>query len=177
MIHGRGRGEAVTPRHLAGAAGSEGTGAGGCRRTLAGTIECLTWTVPWPRLKGVGWTDSLHGYCSVTTIPRAVNDDVSFLLPWTVRVGWAGSGTVLWSRTVQVAGALSGAVTGTKPPSVVLVNMEFTVGARVPLLSLLLLLHTTVHLPVSPQLLLKLLDCQRKLFKRQRKLITITILL
>lgn len=134
-----------------------GTRAGRYPRTLTRTVEGLIWAGPWPRLKGVGWTDSLHGYCSITAIPRAVNNDVSFLLPLIVGVGWAGSGAVLRSRTVQVAGALSGAVARAEPPSVVLVHMKFPIGARVPLLPLLL--QATVHLPVSPQLLLKFLNC------------------
>lgn len=133
---------------------------------MAGAVEGLIWAVPWPGLKGVGWADSLRSYCSVKTITGAVNDDVSFLLPGVVGVGWAGSRAVLRSRTVQVAGALSGAVARAKPSSVVLVCMEFSIGARVPLPSLLLL-QATVHLPVSPQLLLKLLNRQRKLLQRQ----------
>lgn len=130
---------------------------------MAGTVEGLVCAVPRPRLKGVGWADSLRSYCSVTAITRAVNDDISFLLPRIIGVGWAGSRAVLRSRTVQVAGALSGAVARAEPPSVVLVRMEFSIGTRVSLLSLLL--QATVHLPVSPQLLLKLLNCQRKLLQ------------
>lgn len=129
-------------------------------------MEGLIWAVPQPRLKGVGWADSLRSYSSVTTITRAVNDDIGFLLPRIVGARWAGFWAVLWSRTVQVAGALSWAVARAETPSVVLVRMEFSIGARVPLLSLLV--QATVHLPVSPQLLLKLLNCQRKLLQRQR---------
>ncbi|TNN82378.1 hypothetical protein EYF80_007499 [Liparis tanakae] len=44
--------------------------------------------------------------------------------------------------------------------------MEFSIGGRAPLLSLLL--QATVHLPVSPQLLLKLLNCQWKLLQRKK---------
>lgn len=124
------------------------------------------WTVPWPRLKGVAWADSLHSYSSVVTITRAVNDDISFLLPWVIGIGWAGSRAVLWSRTVQNAGALSWAVARAEPPSMVLVCVDFSIAVRVPLLPLLL--QAAVHLPVSPQLLLKLPNCQRKLLQIQR---------
>lgn len=95
-----------------------------------------------------------------------MNDDVSFLLPGIVGLGWAGSRAILRLRSLQVAGALSGAGARAEPPSVVLVCMEFSIGARVPLLSLLL--QATVHLPVSPQLLLKLLNCQWKLLQRKK---------
>lgn len=125
----------------------------------------LILAVPRPSLKGVGWADSLRSYCSVTAITRAVNDDISFLLSRIVSAGWAGSRAVLRSRTVQAAGALSGAVARAKPRSVVLVCMEFSIGARVPLLPLLL--QATV-LPVSPQLLLKLLNGQWKLLQKQK---------
>lgn len=85
-----------------------------------------------------------------------MNDDVSFLLPWIIRVGRARSGTILWTKAMEVAGALSGAVARAEPPSKVLVCVEFTTGPRVPLLTLLL--QAAVHLSVSPQLLLKLLN-------------------
>ncbi len=133
---------------------------------MARTEEGLIWAAPRPLLKGVGWADSLRRYSSVAAITRAVNDDIGFLLPWIVCVGWAGSRTVFRSRTVQVAVALSGAVARAEPSSVILVCLEFSMGARVSLLSLLL--QAAVHLPVSPQFLLKLLNCQRKLLQRQR---------
>lgn len=123
--------------------------------TLARTVERLIWAAPQPTLKGVSWADSLCGYCSVTAVSRAVNDDVSFLLPWIVGVGWAGSRAALWSRTLQVVGALSGTVARAESPSEVLVHMELSIG--VPLLTVLL--GATVHLSMSPQLLLKLLNC------------------
>lgn len=161
ILRGR-RGEAVAPGYLAGTAGPERTAAGRRRWTLAGGVVLLIWAAPRPGLKGAGWAGSLRGYGSVAAIPRAVNDDISFLLPWIISVGWAGSLAVLRARTVQVAVALSWAVARAESSSsVVLVHMEFSVGARVPLLSLLL--QATVHLPVSPQLLLKLLNCQWKL--------------
>ncbi len=96
---------------------------------MAGSVEGLIWAVPWPWLKGVGWADSLRSHCSITAIARAVNDDISFLLPRVVGVGWAGSRAVLRSRTVQVAGALSGAVARAEPPPVVLVRVEFSIAA------------------------------------------------
>ena len=83
----------------------------------------MIWTGPRPRLKGVGRAHSLHSYSGAAAITRAVNDDVSFLLPWIIGVGWAGSGADLWSRTVQVAGASSWAVAGAESSSVVLVYM------------------------------------------------------
>ena len=148
-------GKAVTPRHLTGATGPKGTWTGRSSRTLAETVERLIWAVSNPRLKGVGWAKSLWGHCSGTTIPRTVNDDVSFLLPWIIGVGWAGSGAVLWCRTVQVIGTMSGAVARAEPPSEVLVHMVFSIGVSL----LPLLPQATVHLSVSSQLLLKLLNC------------------
>lgn len=161
ILRGR-RGEAVAPGYLAGTAGPERAATGRRRWTLAGSVVLLIWAAPRPGLKGAGWAGSLRGYGSVAAVPRAVNDDISFLLPRIISVGWAGSLAVLRARTVQVAVALSWAVARAESSSsVVLVHMEFSVGARVPLLSLLL--QATVHLPVSPQLLLKLLNCQWKL--------------
>lgn len=88
-----------------------------------------------------------------------MDDDVGFLpfLPRAVGVAWAGSQAAFGSRTVQVAEALSWAETRAEHPSVVQVCVELSIGAGDPLLPLLL--QATVHLPVSPQLLLKLLNC------------------
>lgn len=160
ILRGR-RGEAVAPGYLAGTAGPERAAAGRRRWTLAGSVVLLIWAAPRPGLKGAGRAGSLRGYGSVAAVPRAVNDDISFLLPRIISVGWAGPLAALRSRTVQVAVALSWAVARAESSSVVLVHMEFSVRARVRLLSLLL--QATVHLPVSPQLLLKLLNCQWKL--------------
>lgn len=157
--------ETITPWYLAGAAGPECTRNGHCHWTLARTVDGLTWAVPWHRLKGVGWADSLRSYSSVTAITRAMNDDINFLLSWIVGVGRTGSWAFLWSRTVQVTGALSRALARAEPTSVVLVRDKFSIRARVSLLSLLV--QATVHLPMSPQLLLKLLNCQRKLLQKQ----------
>lgn len=67
-----------------------------------------------------------------------MDDDISFLLPRAVGVEGAGSQGVLGSRTVQVAGALSWAVARAEHPSVIRVHVELSIGAGVPLLSLML---------------------------------------
>lgn len=127
----------------------------------------LTWAGPRSRLEGVGRTDSLRRYSRVTAITWAVDDDVGFLplLPRAVGVAWAGSQAVFGSRTVQVAEALSWAVARAEHPSVVQVCVKLSIGAGVPLLPLLL--QATVHLPVSPELLLEFLNCQWKLLEIQ----------
>lgn len=152
---------------MAGAARLQRARAASYGRTLAGAVVGLTRAGPRPRLEGVGRTDSLRGCSRVRAVTWAVDDDVGFFpfLPWAVGVAWAGSQAVLGSRTVQVAEALSWAVARAEHPSVIQVCVELSIGARVPLLPLLL--QVTVHLPVSPQLLLELLNCQWKLLKIQ----------
>lgn len=105
---------------------------------MAGAVGGLAGAGPRARLEGVGWADSLHGYGRFTAVTWAVNDDIGVLLPGAVGVEWAGSQAVLGSRTVQVAGALSWAVARAEHPSVIRVCVELSIGARVPLLPLLL---------------------------------------
>lgn len=152
---------------MAGAARLQGAGAASQGRTLAGAVVGLTRAGPQPRLEGVGRTASLRDCSRVTAITRAVDDDVGFfpVLPRAVGVARAGSQAVLGSGTVQIAEALSWAVARAEHPSVIQVCVELSIGAGVPLLPLLL--QATVHLPVSPQLLLELLNCQWKLLKVQ----------
>lgn len=150
---------------MAGAARLQRAAAASYGWTLAGGVVGLTRAGLRPRLEGVGWTDSLRGCSRVTAITWAVDDDVGFFsfLPRAVGVAWAGSQAVLGSRTVQVAEALSWAVARAEHPSVIQVCVKLSIGARVPLL----LLQANVHLSVSPQLLLELLNCQGKLLKIQ----------
>lgn len=101
----------------------------------SGTVQGLTRAGPRSRLEGVSRADSLCSYSHVTAITWAVNDDISFLLPRAVGVEGAGS---LGSGTVQVAGALSWAVARAEHPSVIRFHVELSIGAGVPLLSLML---------------------------------------
>lgn len=151
-IQGRRWGEAITPRHLTGAAGPKGARTGPYCWTFAGTVELLIWTSPLSRLKGTGWAQSLCGYYRVTAVPRAVDDDISFVLPWVTTQGvrWASFGAVLWCRTMQVYETLPGAVFRAQSSSELLIHVVFSI--RVPLVLLLPL--ATVRLSVSFKLLL-----------------------
>lgn len=115
-------GVAVTPQHLTGATRSHKTRAVLYIRTLFWAVKGLIWAGSRPRLNGVGKGHSLCWSYGATSKSWAVDDDVCFLLSWTVSAGWTGFWAFLWPRTVAVTGTLLGAVTRAGTPSVVLID-------------------------------------------------------